>query len=70
MRTDQAITFFGNKSALSRAIGYSRQAVYHWGEYPPLNAQLRIQLASDNLLMAEQPVGKPIIGAHFKTPTP
>jgi hypothetical protein len=55
MRTADAISFFGNKCRLADAIGYTRQAIYNWGEYPPINAQLRIEKAAKGALTMTKP---------------
>ena len=56
MTTAEAISFFGNKCQLAKAIGYSRQAIYHWGEYPSITAQLRIEAVSKGALKMTRPI--------------
>ena len=35
LKKSDAISFYGTKAALARAVGVNRQAVQQWGEYLP-----------------------------------
>lgn len=55
MRTKDAIQHFGNVPNLAAALGLtSRQAVYHWGEYPPVGRQYQIEILTNGALRAER----------------
>lgn len=43
MKTKEAIKYFGGANRLAKALGISFQAVYAWGEYPPLLRAYQIQ---------------------------
>ncbi len=45
MRLDEAVEFFGGKSALARAIGISETALYRWGSEIPKSRRQSVRLA-------------------------
>ena len=45
-RTADAIRAYGNKARLARAIGYTRQAVYGWGEFLPTKVAKLVLMAA------------------------
>jgi DNA-binding transcriptional regulator Cro len=54
MTTIEAINWGGGtQAALGKRLGITQSAVQQWPEYPPDEQQLRIQLMSGGLLMAE-----------------
>jgi hypothetical protein len=46
MLTKSVIKHFGSRAKVAQALGYSRQAIYRWGDTVPLPAQYRIQVAT------------------------
>lgn len=50
MKTSDAFAHFGTKAALARALGYTPQAFYYWGEYPPEMVQAKIELLTEGKL--------------------
>jgi hypothetical protein len=39
MRTDDAVAYYGNRSAIAKVLGISRASVHSWGDLvPPLRA--------------------------------
>ena len=56
MLTSDAISHFGSKAALAKAIGISVPSVYEWREYPPPLRQLQIEQVSGGALKAEPDV--------------
>lgn len=53
MTKDEAITFYGSQDALARAIGVKQPTVSGWGEYPPLDRQIDIEVATGGRLKAD-----------------
>jgi DNA-binding transcriptional regulator YdaS (Cro superfamily) len=54
MKTKEAIEWGGGtEQALAVVLGITQPAVNQWGEYPPDEQQLRIQLKSGGALVAE-----------------
>ena len=54
MTTQQAIDFYGSVRALAHALGISTQAVYAWGDTPPMSAQYELQVKTDGALKASE----------------
>lgn len=52
MTTAEAIAHYGTPAALAAALGIFPQAVYQWGEFPPLGRQYQIQTLTDGKLKA------------------
>jgi len=50
MTTKEAIEHFGGASALAEKIGLTRDAIYKWGDYPPLETQYMIMVLSGGVL--------------------
>ncbi|EAA7538826.1 transcriptional regulator [Salmonella enterica] len=50
MLKQDAIDFFGNKSALAQVAGVERSAVSQWGELVPEGRAMRLQEASGGVL--------------------
>lgn len=44
MRTEEAIKYFGSATALGKAVGCSQPSVSNWGEFPPDDRQVQIQV--------------------------
>ena len=55
MKTAEAAAEFGSEAELARQLGISPQAIYQWGEYPPIDRQYQIQALTKNKLKATQP---------------
>lgn len=55
MRTQDAIEHFGSQKALADAIGIKQPTVAGWGEYPPLDRQIQIEVFTAGALKAEIP---------------
>lgn len=53
MTKEEAITFYGSQDALAQAIGVKQPTVSGWGDRPPLDRQLQIELASKGQLLAD-----------------
>jgi DNA-binding transcriptional regulator YdaS (Cro superfamily) len=52
MTKEEAITFYGSQEALAQAIGVKQPSVAGWGDEPPLQRQLDIELATGGKLRA------------------
>src|SRR5690348_17209674 len=53
MRKIDAIKHFGTQKKLATAINRAQPTVAGWGEFPPLEAQIDIEVATNGLLKAE-----------------
>lgn len=60
MRTKDAIDYFKGPSKLASKLrrqdgqlGINRQAIYGWGEYPPVGRQYEIEVLTDGELKAD-----------------
>jgi hypothetical protein len=53
MRTKDAIRHFKDIAALAKALKITPPAIYQWGDYPPDNRQLQIELLTGGTLHAE-----------------
>jgi len=56
MKTQDAITYFGNQSKLAKALCITDGAVSQWGEYPPRGQQFEIQALTHGDLVVEPKV--------------
>jgi DNA-binding transcriptional regulator YdaS (Cro superfamily) len=54
MRTTEVVKHFGNKAAISRALGITRQSVSQWGEFPPQLAQYKLEDLTNGALKRAQ----------------
>ena len=52
MTTAEAISYFGTAAELATALGIKPQAVYQWGDVPPLGRQYQIQALTKGKLKA------------------
>ena len=50
MRTQEAIEHFGGVTKLANVLGLTRDAVYKWGQYPPMATQFQIMVLSGGRL--------------------
>lgn len=64
MRTKDAIKYFKGPSNLAAKLrrqdgrlGINRQAIYGWGEYPPVGRQYEIEVLTDGELKADDMQG-------------
>jgi hypothetical protein len=57
MKTSDAISHFGSKSALAAALGIKTPSVYDWGEEVPIGRQFQIELITEGALRATRPSG-------------
>jgi DNA-binding transcriptional regulator YdaS (Cro superfamily) len=55
MKTSDAVAHFGDRAAIARTLGISRQAVHKWGTVVPLRSALLLEQASAGKLRAEMP---------------
>lgn len=62
MTKDEVIRHFGSVSATARALGIRQPSVTNWGEYPPADRQLQIQVLTGGKLRAEDFAIDSIIG--------
>lgn len=53
MTTHEAIKHYGGIKALADALGIWPQAVYAWGDKPPLSKQYELEVKTDGKLKAE-----------------
>lgn len=54
MTTRQAIEHFGSVRALAQALGITTQAVYAWGDTPPMAVQYALQVKTGGVLKASE----------------
>jgi len=52
MKTKSVLAHFGGHAKTASAIGYTRQAIYKWGDTVPEQAQPRVALASGGRFQA------------------
>ena len=50
MTTKEVIQHFGSLGKVGAALGISAQAVFKWGEQPPLLRQFQLQVVTNNQL--------------------
>ncbi len=55
MKTKVAIQYFGSIAKLADALGYSRQAIYKWGENVPDPAAYKLEVITYSKLRANSP---------------
>lgn len=53
MTTQEAINYFGNVRKLAKALDTSTNAIYQWGENPPIARQYEIEIKTGGKLKAE-----------------
>ena len=56
MKTTEAISYFGTKAALARALGVTRGAITRWGEEPPIGRQHQLDRLTYGRLRVDDPV--------------
>lgn len=54
MTTQQAVDYFGSVRSLAQALGITTQAVYAWGEVPPMAVQYELQVKTGGALKASE----------------
>jgi DNA-binding transcriptional regulator YdaS (Cro superfamily) len=54
MLTQDAVRYFGNQSAIARALDISAAAVSKWGEIVPLESALALEILSGRRLRCER----------------
>lgn len=54
MTTQQAIEHYGSVRALAQALGISTQAVYAWGDTPPMTAQYALHVKTNGALKVSE----------------
>jgi hypothetical protein len=54
MTTQDAIQHYGSLKKLADALGIWPQAVYKWGEKPPLSKQYELEVKTDGWLRADR----------------
>lgn len=54
LTTKDAINHFGGVMRLAAALGIWPQAVYKWGEYPPHDRQIEMEVITEGALKAEK----------------
>lgn len=52
MKTETAVKFFKNKSALARALGIAQSSIYDWGKIVPFPRQQQIESLTNGKLKA------------------
>jgi hypothetical protein len=50
MKTSDVFTYFGTKAAAARALGYTAQAFYNWGDHPPEMVQFKLEVLTEGRL--------------------
>ena len=50
MTTDEAVKLWGGQTRLAKALGITRDAIYKWGQYPPMATQFQIMVLSGGRL--------------------
>lgn len=50
MKTSDVFAYFGTKAAAARALGYTAQAFYNWGDYPPEMVQFKLEVLTEGQL--------------------
>lgn len=54
MTTQEAIDHFGGKFELSRVLNCWPNAIYNWGDYPPMSKQYELEVKTNGQLKAER----------------
>lgn len=54
MTTKEALDYFEGMKGLSRFLDVYPQAIYKWGDYPPLAKQYELEVRTKGQLKAEQ----------------
>jgi hypothetical protein len=54
MRTTEAVSWAGGVRRLAERLGLSVQAIYAWGDYPPMLRQYELEIISGGQLKAER----------------
>jgi DNA-binding transcriptional regulator YdaS (Cro superfamily) len=55
MKTTDAVHYFGGATALSRALGIRREAIYQWGEDVPVRRAYELERITGGRLKAPVP---------------
>lgn len=50
MKTADVIAHFGSRMKVAQALGYTKQAIYLWREYPPELVQFRLEVLTEGVL--------------------
>ena len=50
MTTQEAVQLWGGPTRLAKALGITRDAVYKWKKYPPIDKQFQIMVLSGGRL--------------------
>lgn len=50
MTTQEAVELWGGVTRLAKTIGLTRDAIYKWGQYPPIDVQYRLIVLSGGRL--------------------
>lgn len=58
MKTSDVFAHFGTKAAAARALGYSAQAFYNWGEHPPEMVQFKLEVLTGGALKVTPGTGQ------------
>ena len=53
MTTNEVILYFGDVRKLARALDTSTNAIYQWGDTPPLSRQYELEVKTNGELKAE-----------------
>jgi hypothetical protein len=54
MRTTEAVSWAGGVRRLAERLGVSVQAIYAWGDHPPILRQYELEIISGGQLKAER----------------
>jgi len=54
MTTQEAIEFYGGKKKLAEVLKCWPNAIYNWGDYPPMVRQYELEVKSKGKLKAER----------------
>lgn len=54
MTTQQAVDYYGSVRSLAQALGITTQAVYAWGDAPPMSVQYALQVKAGGALKASE----------------
>ena len=50
MTTQEAVQFWGGQTRLAKVLGITRDAIYKWKQYPPMDKQFQIMVLSGGRL--------------------
>ena len=53
MTTEEAVKHYGSPPRLAEALGLTPEAIYQWGEYPPILRQFQLEVLTKRKLKAE-----------------